>query len=363
MLFVSVNQKDLVEVSVSDLPAFASCQSGTIALGLNSSCFQGSSSFSCLMDKLKANRICGITVPAHLLDQAWRSKSSESLLIEIFVSLTRLGYSFNSEVAKFDIDLGFISTTIGRWNGWRNFSKRGIRRTSGEAVAGSVLSETLEVLGNSMPRYAQWLKRETVSPESKKVLEIGAGTGTMTLLFAESAFVVAFEPSESARETLSVNSRECENVLTVSSIEEARNAGPYDEVVLINVLEHVEHDTALLRQARDLLVVGGRLTVLSPAHNMLYSDFDASIGHVRRYTRSNIERTLQISGFKEIESTYFNSIGAILWFLVNRLARKSEASSSQTNLYDKFVVPISDFVNRSRIRPFGQSVIAHGRRK
>ena len=363
MLFVSHGQEDFVEIAVSELPTYASSGNGTISIGLRPSCIQHISEMSCLMHKAKRGGVYGLTLPAHLLDQAWRSKTPEALLVEILVSLTRLGYSFDTNVSNFDFVPSFMARTTGRWNGWRNFSKRVVGRNTGEAVSGSILSETLEVLGNSMPRYAQWLKRETVSPESRRVLEIGAGTGTMTLLFAESAFVVAFEPSESARETLSDNSREFENIVTVSSIEEAKSLGPYDEVVLINVLEHVEHDTALLRQARDLLVVGGRLTVLSPAHNMLYSDFDASIGHVRRYTRSNIERTLQISGFTEVESKYFNAIGAFLWFLVNRLAKKSEASSGQTNLYDKFVVPVSDLVNRLRIRPIGQSVIAHGKKQ
>ena len=144
-------------------------------------------------------------------------------------------------------------------------------------------------------------------------------------------------------------------------MEEAAKLGPYDEVMLINVLEHVEHDTALLRQARQLLVKGGRVTVLSPAHNMLFSDFDASIGHVRRYTRSSLEKTFKASGYAVVESRYSNAIGAVLWFLVNRVAGKSEANSKQTELYDNMVVPIGELVNRLRFRPFGQSVIAHGR--
>ena len=212
-----------------------------------------------------------------------------------------------------------------------------------------------------MPRYARWLKRETISPNSRRILEIGAGTGTMTLLFAESAEVVAFEPSEDARSALVTNTRELPGVVVVSSMEDAKILGPYDEVLLINVLEHVEHDTALLRQARQLLVKGGRVTVLSPAHNMLFSGFDASIGHVRRYTRSSLEKTFKVAGYSVVESKYFNSIGAVLWFIVNRVAGKSEANSKQTKLYDQIVVPISELVNRLRFRPFGQSVVAHGK--
>ena len=361
ILFISIDRGDVIESKLSELLNRIKSETGLISLGLNSQSVSDRSAFHAVASKSNFKGVYGLVLPAHLLDQAWRSHSSEAFLIEIYRSLSRLGHDFVHDSGGLDLDVGFMSVVTGRWNGWRNFSKRARFRAAGEAISGSVLSETLEVLGTSMPRYARWLKRETISPESKRVLEIGAGTGTMTVLFAESAEVVAFEPSESARSALVTNTREFTGVSAVSSMEEAAKLGPYDEVMLINVLEHVEHDTALLRQARQLLVKGGRVTVLSPAHNMLFSDFDASIGHVRRYTRSSLEKTFKASGYAVVESRYSNAIGAVLWFLVNRVAGKSEANSKQTELYDNMVVPIGELVNRLRFRPFGQSVIAHGR--
>lgn len=361
ILFISIDRGDVIESKLSELLNRIKSETGLISLGLNPQSVLDRPAFHVVASEPKFTRIYGLVLPAYLLDQAWRSHSSEAFLIEIHRSLLRLGYDFVHDSGGLDFDVGFISVLTGRWNGWRNFSKRARFRGAGEAISGSVLSDTLEVLGASMPRYARWLKRETISPDSKRILEIGAGTGTMTVLFAESADVVAFEPSEDARSALVANTRELTRVSVVSSMESATNLGPYDEVVLINVLEHVEHDTALLRQARQLLVKGGRVTVLSPAHNMLFSDFDASIGHVRRYTRSSLEKTFKASGYTVVESRYSNAIGAVLWFLVNRVVGKSEASSKQTKLYDDMVVPVSELVNRLRFRPFGQSVIAHGR--
>ena len=361
MLFISIDGGDVVEINCSDLLDHIKTDAGLISLGLSPQCVAHGPLFHANSSELNFMKVYGLVLPAYLLDQAWRSQTSKALLIEIHRSLSRLGYDFVHDSTELDLDVGFVSVVIGNWNGWRNFSRRARFRAAAEATSGSVLSETLEVLGASMPRYAQWLRRETISPNSRRILEIGAGTGTMTLLFAESAEVVAFEPSEDARSALVTNTQELPGVLVVSSMEDAEKLGPYDEVLLINVLEHVEHDTALLRQARQLLVKGGRVTVLSPAHNMLFSDFDASIGHVRRYTRSSLEKTFKVSGYSVVESKYFNSIGAVLWFIVNRVAGKSEANSKQTRLYDQIVVPISELVNRLYFRPFGQSVIAHGR--
>jgi hypothetical protein len=116
----------------------------------------------------------------------------------------------------------------------------------------------------------------------------------------------------------------------------------------------------LLREIKLLLNPGGTLTVLSPAHNMLYSKFDASIGHVRRYTRSTIKSTFQIAGYDNVESHYFNSLGAILWLIINRLLSMTSANSNQTSIYDRVIVPISAKIDDLGIRPFGQSVIATG---
>ena len=361
MLFASLNQGEVFQISLNNLQHRIASETGTVSLGLTEAAVQNRLPITAFVAESNLKMVQGIVLPVSLLDQAWRSRRADILLIEIRASLTRLGYEFHQETIADTAQFSGTSIALGHWNGFRNFSKRAKGRNGGEAESGSVLSETLEVLGNSMPRYAQWLKEQTLAPEARRVLEIGAGTGTMTVLFSENAYVVAFEPAESTREILIENTQSINRVSVVSSMEEAASLGPYDEVLLINVLEHVEHDTALLRKARQLLAQGGRVTVLSPAHNMLFSDFDASIGHVRRYTRTSLARTFELSGFSVVESRYFNAIGAVLWFAVNRVFGKSEANTGQTKLYDQVIVPVSVLVNRLGIRPFGQSVIAHGR--
>ena len=315
------------------------------------------------VSQTRRKQILGLILPINLLDQVWQSKSTDALLIEILYSNIRLGYDFTYREIPHTSSVKLRDQISGRWFSWRNFSKRTRMRVSGTADSGSVLADTLEVLGSSMPRYAKWLASKTSRDATEKILEIGAGTGTMTALYATTMDVVAVEPSDSARATLRTNTNELVNVVVTESLSEAKNYGPYNHAVLINVLEHVEHDVQLLREIRSLLNPGGTLTVLSPAHNMLYSKFDASIGHVRRYTRSTIRSTFQLAGFSNVESHYFNSIGAILWLIINRLLSMTSANSSQTSIYDRVIVPISAKIDNLRIRPFGQSVIATGKVK
>jgi 2-polyprenyl-3-methyl-5-hydroxy-6-metoxy-1,4-benzoquinol methylase len=312
------------------------------------------------VSQTRKKQILGLILPTNLLDQVWQSKTTDALLIEIFCSNVRLGYDFVYREIPNISSVKLRDQFSGRWFSWRNFSKRTNTRVSGTADFGSVLADTLEVLGSSMPNYAKWLASKTSRHATEKILEIGAGTGTMTALYAATMDVVAVEPSDSARAILRANTNRLVNVVVTESLSEAKNYGPYNHAVLINVLEHVEHDVQLLREIKLLLNPGGTLTVLSPAHNMLYSKFDASIGHVRRYTRSTIKSTFQIAGYDNVESHYFNSLGAILWLIINRLLSMTSANSNQTSIYDRVIVPISAKIDDLGIRPFGQSVIATG---
>lgn len=287
---------------------------------------------------------------------AWVQGFGPARLEEVATTLERLGA--NVTFTEPTTPIRASSKRIrGRISGWRNVSARARYRHNGLADSGSVLSETLEVLSGSMPRYAEWLGRNVTGGEEENVLEVGAGTGTMTRVLASQCSVVAFEPASDARGELFDNTRGLPNVRVVGSIEECRDFAPFDSIVLVNVLEHIEHDVQFLVELKAMLATQGKIVVLSPAHNCLYSNFDASIGHVRRYTRERLKLTFESAGLVNVRVRYFNSVGAILWMVVNRLLKREAASSGQTNLYDRFIVPLSALVDRARIRPFGQSVI------
>lgn len=292
--------------------------------------------------------------------RAWVSKPGPALLEEIGTTLEREGVA----VARGPVSHSrpaFLHLFRGRWHGWRNVSTRAAARAGGFAAAGSVLAETLEVLSGSMPRYADWLTEQVLTGNPQSILEVGAGTGTITTCLARCARVVAVEPADDSRAILEHNVAGIEHVDVFASLDSCRSLGPFDAIVLINVLEHIENDVDFLADLRDLLAPGGYVAVLSPAHNSLYSRFDASIGHVRRYNRKRLRLTYQRAGYRNSEVRYFNFVGAFLWFAVNRLAGRSSASEGQTALYDRVIVPISRAADRARIRPFGQSVVGIGR--
>jgi hypothetical protein len=110
-----------------------------------------------------------------------------------------------------------------------------------------------------------------------------------------------------------------------------------------------------------LLAIGGRLVILSPAYQALYTAFDASIGHHRRYTLRGLKRltpntTVFESGF------YLDSVG-VLASVANRLfLKQSNPKISQIIFWDRTLVPCSRILDAVAGRTFGRSVVAVWRR-
>ena len=68
----------------------------------------------------------------------------------------------------------------------------------------------------------------------------------------------------------------------------------FDIVIMLDVLEHIEDDSAFLQQeVVPRLKPDSHLVISVPAHPSLFTSHDAFLGHFRRYTRSQL---LDVSG-------------------------------------------------------------------
>lgn len=78
-------------------------------------------------------------------------------------------------------------------------------------------------------------------------------------------------------------------------------------IVLLDVLEHVEHPAVVLRHAWNALEDDGAVIVTVPAHPWLYSRWDEQLGHYRRYTVTEFRRHAGNAGFRVEWLNYWNS--------------------------------------------------------
>jgi 2-polyprenyl-3-methyl-5-hydroxy-6-metoxy-1,4-benzoquinol methylase len=224
-------------------------------------------------------------------------------------------------------------------------------------------AEDLERLGTAH-HFFNWVLDEFDPHLGGKMLEVGAGAGTITRMLADrypSCQLVALEPAANMAEPLTAYAALSDRV-TVHQETLAHYVGrgeaDFDAVLYLNVLEHVEDDARELRLAAEVLRPGGSLLVFGPALEALYSDLDYKAGHYRRYALPHLCRLTESAGLSLESARYFDILGVAPYYIVYKLLRQTDISGSTMWGYDRVVVPVSRLLQRILRRPpLGKNVI------
>lgn len=145
--------------------------------------------------------------------------------------------------------------------------------------------------------------------ETKNILDIGSGVGTIDFYLADKQKdVTGVEISKKAYKTAIANAR----LLKLDKrIQYVNSSFPcklprqqYDMVIFSEVIEHLEDDSKALQDIWKVLKPSGRLVITTPSLNAplyrlgLLTEFDKEVGHLRRYTLSDLTRLLKRNGYK-----------------------------------------------------------------
>lgn len=202
----------------------------------------------------------------------------------------------------------------------------------------------------------------------KQVLEVGTGLGSVTEALYRDGVErwVCLEPDARLAGKLvkaiadGVLPPGCEVVEgTLGRVDEHQL---FDSVLYMDVLEHIEDDAGQLGLAAEHLRSSGHLIVVSPAHQWLFSPFDQSIGHLRRYTKRTLS-SLTPKTTDLVRLQYLDPVG-LLSSLGNRLLmRRSVPTRRQIVFWDKLMVPVSRILDPLLAFSVGKSVVAIWRKR
>jgi SAM-dependent methyltransferase len=119
-------------------------------------------------------------------------------------------------------------------------------------------------------------------------------------------------------------------VIAGSALEMPLPDASFDLAVTLDVIEHLEDDLAALRELRRVVAPGGWLLVTVPAYQWLWSGHDVINHHHRRYTRRSLRSVAERAGWRQVRTTYFNSLllpVAIVLRVLERLNTRTTESS------------------------------------
>ena len=195
------------------------------------------------------------------------------------------------------------------------------------------------------------------------VLEVGAGIGGSTEWLArghEGAWTCLEPDPELAgviRDGVAAGRLKKDTEVVCGLLDSLPAGRRFDSIVYIDVLEHIADDAGELRRAAGLLNPGGRIVVLAPAYQWLFSPFDAAVGHYRRYTATSLEQVAPPE-FERIAYGYIDSLGLPLSLANRLLLRQDRPKAEQIRFWDRRVVPLSRFADRLHAGSFGKTLIA-----
>lgn len=221
----------------------------------------------------------------------------------------------------------------------------------------------IDVAEENSPNYLRWIADRVRPHLGQTVLEVGAGTGSITELYAPGRQVLAIDRSrwcvdEMEKRFAAVDNVEVREVDVLELIDEGRR---FDSVVMLNVLEHIEDDVAILRMLGSLLEPEGRVVVYVPALNGLYGKWDRKVGHYRRYAPWRLRAVLDEAGMTPVEIGYMNALSIPAWLaFANSDVEKSNAGSM--SLWDKTGIAWGRRIESVVPIPFGLNVFCAARR-
>ncbi len=139
------------------------------------------------------------------------------------------------------------------------------------------------------------------------LLDCGAGTGRFAQEMEASCRVMVLDDHEESLRILRTRFR-ADQILSLAGDQVPLPAASLDYVTALDVLEHTPDDRAVVAGFARLVKPGGVALVTVPASMALWSDWDVSLHHYRRYSRPQLKALFPESDWELLHVNYTNVV-------------------------------------------------------
>lgn len=226
---------------------------------------------------------------------------------------------------------------------------------------------TLTHIETGARRYNAWIGHKLRELCGQRVLEIGAGIGTITAQIEPNReLVIALDVERFYVDKLKSRFRDKPHVRAmVSDVAhpdfETLRKERIDTILLSNVLEHIPDDNDAIRRFSRILQPNGRLLLMVPALPALFGSIDEAVGHHRRYSLEALSSVVEDNGFTIERIEWMNLVGIAGWFLNSKVLRRRSLSQLQLRIFDQFAPWLAQVESMVPKLPIGLSLFAVAR--
>jgi SAM-dependent methyltransferase len=201
-----------------------------------------------------------------------------------------------------------------------------------------------------------WLRRGGPVSRDSTLVDVGAGTGAFAASMSAHCRVIAVDDYPQSLEILRRRLGE-KSVIAASSTALPLPDGSADFVTALDVLEHVEDDQKAMSEIWRILKPGGVAVVTVPALMCLWSDWDESLLHQRRYGKCQLRRLVGEKDGKILSINFMNFFAFPAVWLARRL-RESGSTKGRERAEDRIPpAPVNEVLRKLFVWSSAQTLI------
>lgn len=181
-----------------------------------------------------------------------------------------------------------------------------------------------------------WIERYVRLGSNDIMIDGGTGTGTWPVEMSGQCQVIGLDDHDESIALARPRLEAVGGLILKTALDRVDLPdGVATVVTLLDVLEHLDDDTAALKEMVRLVRPGGLVVITVPALRWLWSDWDVALHHRRRYHRADLLQLVSRPEVEVLHCSYINATAVLPIFLVRMWRRFWPAAPGKPRAEDR----------------------------